>query len=157
MAIQAKPLMSNHEGPPLWFQIDPGKSCEIALELSDSESGSPIDLAGHVPRFRVYSQVVDRLIAVEITDPERCKFDPKGIWTLQLTAEETASLPRGGMRFTLEHLTEEGNYEFVLQGGVSRCQTETRRDAGQHSKPVKWKRSWTAIHSRYNRAEASSD
>ena len=51
-----------------------------------------------------------------------------GIWKLRLTPQETKSLPRGGMRFTLEHQeSEDEDYQLGLTGGVS-C-TELRVDS----------------------------
>ncbi|TWT92731.1 hypothetical protein [Stieleria varia] len=119
MAIQAIPLLDEPQGPPSWFRVDAGQPCELTLELTDNADGRRIDWAGHIPRFRVYSQYIDRQVVVEVTDPERCRFEPDGIWKLELTAEETAALPRGGMVYTLEHRNSSGDWQMGIQAGIS--------------------------------------
>jgi hypothetical protein len=87
-----------------------------------------------VPRFRIYSQYVDRCIIVEITDPERCRFEPGGVWKLHLTADETAALPHGGLTYTLEHQDSEGNWQLGIRAGISCRQTNGQNIQSQQSK-----------------------
>ena len=128
MAIQATPMTGSIHGPQSWFLVQPGQPCELTLEIADNQSGSCVDWSGHVPRFRVYSQYVDRCVVVEITDPKRCRFEPGGIWKLHMTADETAALPRGGMVYTLEHCDSEGNWELGIRAGIS-CRENHSCDA----------------------------
>lgn len=119
MTVTAKPLNDQDQKLCSWLRVHSGHACSVTLRLADCASGSPVNWAGRRPRFRVYSQWVDNSIVVEVTDPERCRFEPEGIWKLQLTAEETAAMPRGGMYFTLEHAESDGSYEFGIRGGIS--------------------------------------
>lgn len=134
MAIQATPLTDqatsvsgDDNGPPSWFLVQPGQPCELTLEIADCSSGNCVNWSGHVPRFRVYSPYVDRFVVVEITDPERCRFEPGGIWKLHMTADETAALPRGGLIYTLEHCDADGNWQLGIRAGIS-CRDNTSRD-----------------------------
>lgn len=117
MTIRTKSVGRTKREPQSWFRIQRGQPLDIAFEVSDN--GQTVDWQGHELRFRVYSQIVDRLLVLEVTDPERCKFEPESIWTLQLTEEETSSIPPGGMIFTLEHRNAEGDYEVGVRGGIS--------------------------------------
>ncbi|MFK8112837.1 MAG: hypothetical protein AB8B91_11575 [Rubripirellula sp.] len=124
MTFRAR-LVTNDDGPHSRICIHPGQDYELTLQVTDS--GRPVNWSGHRPRFRIYSQMVDRLVVLEITDPHRCRFEPEGIWRLRLTSTETESLPRGGMRFTLEHGSPGSeDYQLAVIGGVS-C-TELRVD-----------------------------
>ncbi|WP_404310755.1 hypothetical protein [Neorhodopirellula lusitana] len=130
MTIRAKRVPCTEKSPCSWFRVCPGQTYDLTFQLSDS-TGNPVEWAGHEARFRVYSQFIDRAVVLEITDPERCVFGSDGMWRLQLTADETDSLPRGGMRFTLEHrespcggsqFDEAGSdtgYALGILGGVS--------------------------------------
>lgn len=133
MTLRAR-LLTDSRGPHSRIRVHPGQEHELTLRVT--EAGDPVNWSGHRPRFRIYSQLVDRLVVVEITDPRRCQFEPDGIWRLRLTREETEALPRGGMRFTLEHSNpESGRYELGVIGGVS-C-TELRVDSSHGTaKPV---------------------
>lgn len=124
MTFRAR-ILSDDRGPHSRICVHPGQDCDLTLQVTDS--GHPVNWSGHRPRFRIYSQIVDRLVVLEITDSRRCRFEPEGIWRLCLTGEEIESLPRGGMRFTLEH-GHPGNedYQLAVIGGVS-C-TELRVD-----------------------------
>lgn len=122
MAIRARQLTDRAPCSPSYFRVQAGKPCEVTFEISDNVSGAFVDWSDQAPRFRVYSQVVDRSVVMEITDEHRCTFRSDGIWRLQLTADETDSLPRGGMRFTLEHREADGDYRLGLQGGISCCE-----------------------------------
>lgn len=124
MTFRARLLTDDH-GPHSRICVHPGQDYELTLQVTDGRH--PVNWLGHRPRFRIYSQLVDRLVVVEITDPHRCVFEPDGIWRLHLSGEETDSLPRGGMRFTLEHGNPESeDYQLAVVGGVS-C-TEVRVD-----------------------------
>jgi hypothetical protein len=119
MSIQAIPLTEAINGPPSWFPVEAGQPCDLTLEIADHCSGVCVDWSGHVPRFRIYSPYVDRFVVVEITDSNRCTFEPNGIWKLHLTAEETAALPRGGLTYTLEHCDSDGNWQLAIRAGIS--------------------------------------
>jgi hypothetical protein len=90
-----------------------------------------VNWIGHEPRFRVYSQHIDQFVVLEITDPQRCEFEPDGTWRLRLTADETQALPRGGMCFTLEHRVSQGDYLLGIQGGVSCSDGKAGREPSQ--------------------------
>ncbi len=136
MAIQATPLTDTARGPQSWFHVQPGQPCDLTLEIADHKSGNCVDWSGHVPRFRVYSQYVDRCVVVEITDPARCCFEPGGIWKLHLTADETAALPRGGMVYTLEHRDVDGTWQLGIRAGISCRDTPSRDTASGHINPM---------------------
>lgn len=121
MTIRARQLTKRVPYPSSWIRIESRQACDLAFEIADNVSGIRVDWAGHQPRFRVYSQVVDNAVVVEVTDPQRCAFEQDGIWRLRLTAEETELLPLGGMRFTLEHREPQGEYLQGIQGGFSCC------------------------------------
>lgn len=117
MVARAKLLSGSHR-PLSHIQVHPGEAYDLTWQVSDN--AQPIDWTGHRPRFRIYSQIVDRLVLVEITDPQRCAFEPDGIWRLRLTPQETKALPRGGMQFTLEHSESDSeDYQLGVIGGVS--------------------------------------
>lgn len=133
MTIQAR-LLEDKRGPMSMIRIHPGRAYDLTLAVSDNENGQKVDWTGHQPRFRIHSQTVDQAVVMEITDPEKCTFESDGIWRLRLTAEETASLPRGGMLFTLEHSDGQddgqSDYQLGVTGGIS-C-VELRTD-GPHA------------------------
>ena len=115
-------MPSSGYGPFSWFRVSPGRACDLTLEVFDDPSGTPVNWVGRALRFRIFSQFVDRFVVVEITDPARCTFPRDGIWSLRLTEQETASMPRGGMLFTLEHRDShdsQSQYQLGLQGGIS--------------------------------------
>ena len=118
MTIRAK-QHSRHTGSPVsHFRVQPGQACDLTFQLDDT-AGCAVDWEGHDLRFRIFSQYVDQAVVLEVTDPSRCVFSGGGTWRLRLTAEETEALPRGGMRFTLEHRDLDGEYAFGLLGSVS--------------------------------------
>jgi hypothetical protein len=128
MTILAKKLPEQPLRPPSYFRVRPGEECDVIFEVSDNQSQTPVDWSGHLPRFRIYSQRDDRKVVVEISEPERCSFGPDGIWHLRLTADETATMPLGGMCFTLEYCDTPGKYKLGVKGGVSCCE-DCRSDA----------------------------
>ncbi|MDA8745952.1 hypothetical protein N9N28_15095 [Rubripirellula amarantea] len=128
MAVLARPVQKTSHNLTSWLRVRRGYPCDLMLEISDSESGTTVDWSGHCPRFRVYSQLVDKHVVVEVTDPERCQFTADGLWRLKLTAEETAAMPCGGMHFTLEHGDSYGQYELGIRGGISCMDRELRVD-----------------------------
>ncbi|MFG0255594.1 MAG: hypothetical protein ACF787_10940 [Rhodopirellula sp. JB053] len=121
MTIRAKRLPGKTRSRLSWFRVHPGKPLDVSFQLVDT-SRTTINWVGHEPRFRIYSQFVDQLVVMEITDQQRCEFKLGGIWRLRLSAEETASLPRGGMRFTLEHRDSLEDFQLGLLGTVSCCE-----------------------------------
>ncbi|MCM2369925.1 hypothetical protein [Aporhodopirellula aestuarii] len=122
MKIRAKRLPGEGRSRLSWFRVHPGVPLDVTFQLM-STNRSSVNWVGHEPRFRIFSQFVDQLVVLEITDPQRCEFKLGGVWRLRLTAEETESLPRGGMRFTLEHRAHDGDYVLGLLGTVSCCET----------------------------------
>ena len=122
MTVRARPISSLNQGPSSWLRVQRGQALSVDLAIWDNVDGRPLDWKGHHLRFRVYSQFVDQAVIMEVTDPQRCRFDSTGLVALRLTAEETAYLPNGGMRFTLEHRESEGDYRLGLRGGVSCCE-----------------------------------
>lgn len=122
MTVHARQLADHTSCPPSYFRVRAGLPCDATFELFDNLSGAPVDWSGHGPRFRIYSQLFDRVVVVEITDPQRCSFGPDGIWRLRMTADQTELLPRGGMHFTLEHCDSDGHYLLGVHGGVSCCE-----------------------------------
>ncbi|EMI16328.1 hypothetical protein RMSM_06732 [Rhodopirellula maiorica SM1] len=126
MTIRAKQLTHRAPYPSSWIRVEPRQACDLTFEIADNVSGMRVDWAGHQPRFRVYSQIDDNAVVVEVTDPHRCAFEQGGIWRLQLTAEETEALPLGGMRFTLEHREPSGEFRQGIQGGFSCCAPNRR-------------------------------
>ena len=111
----------------------------MTFEISDQQRDGPVDWSGQAGRFRVYSQRGDLDVVVEITDPRRCSFGPDGIWELRLTAEETETMPRGGMCFTLEHQDPRGEYLLGVHGGVSCCDaTQADMDDAWQTNPQDW-------------------
>ncbi|EMI45143.1 hypothetical protein [Rhodopirellula sp. SWK7] len=127
MTIRAKRLPGKSRSRLSWFRVHPGKPLDVSFQLMDTNRTS-VNWVGHEPRFRIYSQFVDQLVVLEITDPHRCEFKLGGIWRLRLTAEETDSLPRGGMRFTLEHRDTGSDFSVGLLGTVSCCEVATTSD-----------------------------
>ncbi|TWU57645.1 hypothetical protein [Rubripirellula reticaptiva] len=119
MTIHARRLPTRLQQTYAHIRVQAGQACDVTYEIFDSASQSPVDWSGQDSRFRVYSQVVDRSVVMEITDPERCTLGPDGNWRLQLSASETERLPRGGMTFTLEHRNSNSDYLPGLKGGIS--------------------------------------
>lgn len=119
MSIRAIPVVAKRSGPPSWFRVETNRALEMTLLISDSSDGRPVNWAGQPARFRVYSPFVDQFVVVEVTDPQRCSLQPKGIWQLRLTEDETARLPHGGMIFTLEHRDPDTDFQLGIRGGIS--------------------------------------
>ncbi|QDT01965.1 hypothetical protein K227x_03350 [Rubripirellula lacrimiformis] len=118
MTILVKRLPGTTRACHCWFRVQPGQPLDVTFHLVDTSRNS-INWAGQQPRFRVYSQTIDQLVVLEVTDSHTCNFQPGGLWRLQLSAQQTSALPRGGMRFTLEHRHADGDFVFGLLGGVS--------------------------------------
>ncbi|MGB7325880.1 MAG: hypothetical protein WBD31_13480 [Rubripirellula sp.] len=119
MTIHARRLPTRLRQTYAHIRVQAGQACDVTYEIFDSVSQGPVDWSGQDLRFRVYSQLVDRSVVMEITDPQRCAMDPNGNWRLQLSASETERLPRGGMTFTLEHRKSNSDYLPGLKGGIS--------------------------------------
>ena len=136
MSVCSRGLVETPGCPHSWLRVERGNDCDLAFRISDCESGVPVNWVDHQPRFRIYSQLIDNAIVFESTDADLCVFEPNGIWRLRLTAEHTLNLPRGGMRFTLEHrkvnsdATSDSQSDYLpgLQGGISCRDIGTRYD-----------------------------
>ena len=133
MTVRAKSLAEDPGCPHSWLRVERGNVCDLTLRITDCESGIPVNWVGHRPRFRVYSQLIDGAVVFESTDSTNCVFKPDGIWRLRLAADQTIQLPRGGMRFTLEHrdVVSESQNDYLpgLLGGISCRDIGTRNDS----------------------------
>jgi hypothetical protein len=105
MTIRAKNT-ENGNCPASWFRIHRGRPFRGVFKLIGSPDEEPVDLSNRRARFRVYSQLIDRQVLIEVDDLSRSQFLPDGTWRLALTADETSALPRGGMKFTVEQCVE---------------------------------------------------
>lgn len=119
MTLKARQINADHRIPPSWFKVQHGEPFEGFFEIIESRRSAPTRLDGSEFRFRIYSQIVDRQVLIELCDSARNTLCDDGIWHLTLNASETERLPCGGMRFTLELRDQNGQYHLAIDGGVS--------------------------------------